>query len=101
MAVTFDPEENEVRALQSLGVNFAGRRVLEIGAGKGRLTWRYAAQAAHVTALEPVEERAAAARAEMPGVLRGHVEFLTTSIENFEPGRGSPGYDVAILSWVL
>ena len=101
MSVTFDPEENEIRALKNLGVDFTGKHVLEIGSGKGRLTWRYAEQAGHVTALEPNEERAAVARAEMPPSLQGRVEILTTSIENFEPMREASGYDMAILSWVL
>ena len=55
MTIRSDPENNEIRALGDL-VDFSGKHVLEIGCGDGRLTWRYAEAAAHVTAIEPFEE---------------------------------------------
>jgi hypothetical protein len=39
MTVRVDPEQNEIGALLDF-VNLDGRRVLEIGSGNGRLTWR-------------------------------------------------------------
>src|SRR5579859_106062 len=39
-----DPGDNELATLRALG-DFAGRRVIEIGAGDGRLAWPLAAQA--------------------------------------------------------
>jgi 2-polyprenyl-3-methyl-5-hydroxy-6-metoxy-1,4-benzoquinol methylase len=51
MAIRLDPENNETRALFDLA-DFAGQRVLEIGCGDGRLTWRYAGRAAPVTAID-------------------------------------------------
>jgi len=47
MAIRIDPENNETPALFDM-VNFGGQRVLEIGCGNGRVTWRYADKAAHV-----------------------------------------------------
>ncbi|HZY41350.1 MAG TPA: class I SAM-dependent methyltransferase, partial [Anaerolineae bacterium] len=50
--VRCDPEDTETAALLDFA-DFTGKRVLEIGCGDGRLTWRYAAGAAHVTAIDP------------------------------------------------
>jgi len=49
-----DPEGHETRALHSL-IDFSDRDVMEIGAGDGRMTWRYADAARSVTALDPLE----------------------------------------------
>jgi ubiquinone/menaquinone biosynthesis C-methylase UbiE len=46
-----DPEQNEIRALHRL-VNFDDQRVIEIGCGNGRLTWRYARTARQVVAID-------------------------------------------------
>jgi tRNA G46 methylase TrmB len=45
MAIRIDPENNETPALFDM-VNFSEQRVLEIGCGNGRVTWRYADKAA-------------------------------------------------------
>ena len=55
MTIRSDPEKNETRALLDL-VDFSGKQVLEIGCGDGRMTWRYAGAAAHVTCIEPFEK---------------------------------------------
>ena len=59
--------------------DFREARVLEIGAGDGRLTFQYAAEARSVVAIDTKEPdiRAASKR---PGVeLRGDVQFLCAS----------------------
>ncbi|MGH2830747.1 MAG: class I SAM-dependent methyltransferase [Actinomycetota bacterium] len=97
MRVT-DPEENEVRALHSL-VDFGGKRVLEIGCGDGRLTWRYAGEAASVTAVDPVATEIESAIAATPASLRRRVRFRVgdATTQGFRPGA----YDLAILSYSL
>ena len=69
MTIRSDPENNEIRALFDL-VDFSGKHVLEIGCGDGRLTWRYAEAAAHVTAIEPFEEAIGRANVNQPDTLR-------------------------------
>jgi 2-polyprenyl-3-methyl-5-hydroxy-6-metoxy-1,4-benzoquinol methylase len=93
-----DPEESEVKAIRSL-VDLRNKRVLEIGCGDGRLTWRYADQAARVTAIDPVELQIEAAVAATPPHLRRRVRFKVgdATTERFRPAA----YDVAILSWSL
>src|SRR3989304_1085421 len=44
MTSSFDPEGHEAATLASV-LELTGARVLEIGAGDGRLTWQYAARA--------------------------------------------------------
>ncbi len=46
-----DPE----RAVTALCGNLDGARVIEIGCGDGRLTFRYAAAARSVLAIDPIE----------------------------------------------
>ena len=52
MTIKVDPDENEIGALFDF-VDRDGARVLEIGAGDCRLTWRYADRVEQVTAVEP------------------------------------------------
>jgi cyclopropane fatty-acyl-phospholipid synthase-like methyltransferase len=101
MSVRIDPEKTEISTLLELVGDFAGKRVLEIGSGDGRLTWRYADQAAHVTALEPDPSRVDKAKQETPASLQDRVTFLPMDIQTFEVFKGSPGFDVAIMSWSL
>ncbi len=101
MSVTIDPERNEIDALLDLAGDFEGKRVLEIGAGYGRLTWRYAENAGKVVAIDPNSERIARAKENIPEELRGHVSILETTLEQYQhDGQASP-YDVALMSWAL
>ena len=47
-----DPTRAELAALAEV-VDFSGLRVLEIGCGNGRLTWRYAGSTAEVFGIDP------------------------------------------------
>jgi protein-L-isoaspartate O-methyltransferase len=97
MTVRVDPENNETRALFDL-VDLTGRRVLEIGSGYGRLTWRYAARAGHVTAIEPYSEWVSRAKAELPDELRDRVDFQAVIFEAFAASSEPALYDAVILS---
>lgn len=52
MTAQIDPEENEIRYLLA-ACPPAGKRILEIGCGAGKLTWKYAPLAKSVTAIDP------------------------------------------------
>jgi ubiquinone/menaquinone biosynthesis C-methylase UbiE len=93
-----DPEGAEARALFEVA-DFAGKRVLEIGCGDGRMTWLYAEQAAEVLAFDVEEESIRAARAALPDQLADRVEFRVAEAEslNVPPQR----FDIAFLSWSL
>ena len=98
--IRVDPENNEPRALFTLA-DFHGQRVLEIGCGDGRLTWRYADKAAHVMAIDPFEASVARAKENMPDNLKSRVEFRHISFEDFAAASASSTFDIAILSWSL
>jgi 2-polyprenyl-3-methyl-5-hydroxy-6-metoxy-1,4-benzoquinol methylase len=100
MAVRVEPEHNETRALFDL-VDFAAQHVLEIGCSDGRLTWRYADRAAHVTAIDPFAEGITRARENLPSELRGRVEFHHIAFEDFAAASEPSAFDIAILSWSL
>lgn len=100
MAIRLDPENSETRALFELA-DFEGKRVLEIGCGDGRLTWRYAGRAAHVTAIDPFAEGIRRAKEGLPPELKDRVEFRHSAFEDFAAASRPSTYDVAILSWSL
>lgn len=98
MDVSIDPEGRELEALQSVAGDFAGKRVLEVGCGDGRLTWHIAERAASVVGIDPDEDSIVAAREKMPARLRDRVELCTSGFDQF----ASPGpFDLVILSWSL
>ena len=100
MSVRVDPERNEIRALFDL-VDLSGQDVLEIGCGDGRLTWRYADRASHVTAIEPFAVAIERARESLPEASKGRVEFHNVAFEEFAATTKPSTFDIAILSWSL
>lgn len=100
MAIKVDPEQNEISAMLNLS-NFNGQQVLEIGCGDGRLTWRYADLAGHVTAIDPFGKAIARAKEDTPDELKSRVEFHHISFEDFANSSGSSVFDRVILSWSL
>ena len=100
MTIRVDPENNEPHALFALA-DFTGRRVLEIGCGDGRLTWRYADRAAHVTAIDPYEGSIKRAKQDMADDLKSRVEFRHIGFDDFASASKASLFDIAILSWSL
>lgn len=92
-----DPENNETRALDEL-VNLNRKRVLEVGCGDGRLTWRYADRAAHVTAIDPAASQIAAAIGQLSEKLKHRIEFRAIEFEDFAAACTQKTFDVVILS---
>ena len=98
MPVFADPEDTETRALHDYA-DFSGKRVFEIGCGDGRLTWRYAARAAHIVAIDPKVEDIETALEDCPGELRPKIEFYAIRLEDVE--IPAEKFDLALLSWSL
>ena len=98
MGYAIDPEGNETRALHDL-IDVREKDVVEVGCGDGRLTWRYAAQARSVLALDPKEDRIAQAIAATPATLKPTVTFRVADVVTVSLPVGA--FDVALLSWSL
>jgi 2-polyprenyl-3-methyl-5-hydroxy-6-metoxy-1,4-benzoquinol methylase len=97
MVIRIDPENHETPALFDM-VNFSGQRVLEIGCGNGRLTWRYADKAAHVTGIDPEAGQIALAREQLPRQLQDRIEFHAIAFEDFASTSEASAFDIVILA---
>jgi ubiquinone/menaquinone biosynthesis C-methylase UbiE len=98
MSFQKDPEKSETTFLHRL-VDFAGKHVLEVGCGEGRLTWRYAGSAQQVTGIDPDRDALRVAFYDMPVDLRKTTAFACASSLHlpFPHER----FDIALLAWSL
>ncbi len=96
MTVQIDPEGIEPRTLKQFA-EFEGRRVLEVGCGDGRLTWRYAYQAGGVAAIDMHAEDLRVALIDRPADLANTVHFARADALHlpFSP----QSFDLAIFAW--
>jgi ubiquinone/menaquinone biosynthesis C-methylase UbiE len=98
MSVRIDPEGAETQALSRL-VAMDGLRVLELGCGDGRLTFRYANAAASVLAVDPDERLISTARSSLPAPLADRVSFAAMGAAEVDLPPAS--FDLALFSWSL
>lgn len=98
--VSIDPEGTEIGVIHEL-VDFSGKAVLEVGCGDGRMTWRYAEQAASVLALDTNQEKIEQAIKNTPESVRAKVRFLMADINDVELELPIETFEVAILSHSL
>ena len=98
MSSPIDPEGTETTVIHEL-VGFSGADVLEVGCGDGRLTWRYAEEAATVLAMDMNPEKIERAAEATPASLRAKTSFVVADIGRVE--LSPDAYDVAILSHSL
>ena len=94
----YPPPGMEVRLIQRHAV-LRGRRILEIGCGRGRLTREFAHLASSVVALDPDPARIADARRLKASEGMSNVSFGVASAERLRL-RGEP-FEVALFSWSL
>jgi ubiquinone/menaquinone biosynthesis C-methylase UbiE len=93
-----DPEGTEIEALRRLAP-VDDLRVLELGCGNGRLTFRYANDVASVLAVDPDEHLIAEASAARPPELAGIVSFAVAGAAEVDAPRRS--FDLALFAWSL
>lgn len=98
MSIRIDPEEREFAALLALAGDLSGQRVLEVGCGTGRITTHLAPHAAHITAIDPNEDRLAIAQANLPSELAHKISYHSLALEELPPGET---FDMVLLSWSL
>ncbi len=100
MTIIKDPEGNETSTLHAM-VDFKDLSVLEVECGEGKLTWRYADNAAHVTAIDPDGKAIETAQANVPEKLKERVCFLESTISESAKSFGDRRFDIAIFAWSL
>jgi len=100
MTINRDPEGNETRALEKL-IDFKADKVLEIGCGDGRLTWRYADRVGNITAIDPRSEDITKARVDLPAHYAGRINFIESTLEAYLESHAKSEFDLAIFSWSL
>jgi ubiquinone/menaquinone biosynthesis C-methylase UbiE len=93
-----DPEGAETDALAQIA-SLDGLRVLELGCGDGRLTFRYADAAGSVLAVDPDQDQIASAHAALPPHLADRVSFAAVGAADVDVPRRS--FDLALFSWSL
>ena len=93
-----DPEQNETKYLNKFA-EFSGKRVLEIGCGEGRLTWRYASASKLTVGLDPDQDSLRVASIDRPSDLTNRIHFANAHAE-FIPFKKET-FDIAILAWSL
>lgn len=98
MTVQKDPEGTESRRLHRYA-EFAGRRVLEVGCGDGRLTWKYAREARSVTAIDLEADDLRLAVIDCPSDLRASTSFVRA--DSLQLPFQKEKFDLAVLAWSL
>lgn len=105
MTILIDPEETETSHLLEFTGDLTGKRVLEIGSGDGRMTWRFANQTEHVVGIDPSAEKISCAIKDLPPSLATRVTFHDQGLEEFAASLLSEPqpqlFHLAILSWSL
>jgi ubiquinone/menaquinone biosynthesis C-methylase UbiE len=96
MDVQKDPEGNETKFLHAYAEP-AGKLILEIGAGEGRLTWRHAASARRVTGIDLDRDGLRVATIERPSDMENAVAFVQADAGHLP--FASEAFDMAILAW--
>jgi ubiquinone/menaquinone biosynthesis C-methylase UbiE len=77
----------------------AGKRVLEVGCGTGRMTALAATRAASVYAFDPSAENVSVARAALTSEQRRRVRFAVHDAEALDVARER--FDIALCGWSL
>jgi ubiquinone/menaquinone biosynthesis C-methylase UbiE len=93
-----DPDGAEINALTQLAP-MDGLRVLELGCGDGRLTFRYADAAASILGVDPNADEIARVRAHVPPELTDRVSFAVAGAAEVDAPHVT--FDLALFSHSL
>ncbi len=98
MTLQKDPEGNETKFLHEFA-DLTNKRVLEIGCGNGRLTWRYAGSTGLTVGIDPNEDALRVTTTERPSDL--HVKVFFARASSLHIPFPKETFDIAVLAWSL
>ena len=98
MTLQKDPERNESRYLHEFA-DFTKKRVLEVGAGEGRMTWQYAKGTQVTIGIDPDIDALRIAKIDRPADLERQVLMSCAASENLPFAKET--FDIAVLAWSL
>ena len=98
MSIQKDSERNETKYLHKFA-NFAGKRVLEIGCGEGRLTWQYAKEPLSTVGIDLDADGLRVATLDRPSDMGNKVCFSRAMSEQLPFSKET--FDIAVLAWSL
>jgi len=98
MTSSFDPEGHEAAVLATVP-ELTGARVLEIGAGDGRMTWQYAARARTVVGADTDTEAVGYLLEDRPPGLWNRIAGVVADSEHLP--FAAERFDAALLAWSL
>ena len=98
MTLQSDPEKNETKHLHQMA-DFTNKRVLEIGCGEGRLTWKYATSANQVIGIDLDRDALRVATIDRDSDLEHNVHFSCAASEYLPFSKET--FDIAVLAWSL
>ena len=98
MTLQRDPEGFEKKILHKYA-EFVNKRVLEVGCGEGRLTWKYAGASSLTVGFDPDHDALRIARTDTPHDLQKHVHFANATASNIPFSKET--FDIAVLAWSL
>jgi magnesium-protoporphyrin O-methyltransferase len=101
MTISLDPEGVEREIVLDFAGDLTGKRLLEVGCGDGRLTWRIATRAAAVVGIDPDANDIEQARRQIPAHLHQIVNFQQTGIESYTLAPQQAPFDRVLFSWSL
>lgn len=96
MTIQKDLEQHETKYLHKF-VDFTNQRVLEIGCGEGRLTWKYAKETRWTIGVDPEADALRVATIDKPSDMEGKVTFVRSQSEQLPFSKEK--FDIAILAW--
>lgn len=96
MTLQIDPEHTETKYIHQFA-DFTDKRVLEVGCGDGRLTWRYATSTKFTAGIDLNAEELRVATIDRPSDLP--VSFVRA--DSIHIPFSKEKFDIAILAWSL
>ena len=92
----YDPEYKELQILEKHDINFAGKKILEVGCGTGRFTARMLPQCKEITCIEPDDDALTVLKA---NIVDSRLKIHCGTFDIVPIPRGY--YDYVVFSWSM